>query len=131
MLGGLLDRAPNTAQQDDLRPWLTGYGQTFLQTSRDAGQYQLLSGSYNAPAPTRAQPSAPYEVQSYGSVGRVEDLIRQKPSPLTDASSRSGAPDKGDIWALLAELTGSISGPEDWAVEHDHYIHGTPKRQQR
>jgi hypothetical protein len=34
---------------------------------------------------------------------------------------------KGGKWML--EFAGSIDGlPEDFAAEHDHYIHGTPKR---
>ena len=28
----------------------------------------------------------------------------------------------------VRELIGSVEGPVDWAAEHDHYIHGTPKR---
>jgi hypothetical protein len=27
------------------------------------------------------------------------------------------------------DVIGSVEGPEDWAAEHDHYIHGTPKRE--
>ncbi len=31
--------------------------------------------------------------------------------------------------AWMEEFVGSIDGlPEDFAAEHDHYIHGTPKR---
>lgn len=30
--------------------------------------------------------------------------------------------------AWLKEYAGSVEGPADWAAEHDHYIHGTPKR---
>jgi hypothetical protein len=29
---------------------------------------------------------------------------------------------------VLRKNIGSISGPADWSEEHDHYIHGTPKR---
>ncbi len=32
------------------------------------------------------------------------------------------------IWDLLAELAGTVEAPADWSEEHDHYIHGTPKR---
>lgn len=32
------------------------------------------------------------------------------------------------IWDKLLELAGTVEGPEDWARNHDHYIHGTPKR---
>lgn len=31
-------------------------------------------------------------------------------------------------WDVLSRLAGTISGPPDWAAQHDHYIHGTPKR---
>ncbi len=31
----------------------------------------------------------------------------------------------------LKKYAGSIEGPEDFAAEHDHYIHGTPKRSGR
>ncbi len=30
--------------------------------------------------------------------------------------------------AWMMKYAGSIEGPEDFAAEHDHYIHGTPKR---
>ena len=29
---------------------------------------------------------------------------------------------------ILRKNIGSIHGPSDWSDEHDHYIHGTPKR---
>ena len=32
------------------------------------------------------------------------------------------------IWDKLLEMAGTVEGPEDWASNHDHYIHGTPKR---
>jgi len=27
----------------------------------------------------------------------------------------------------LLSIAGTVEGPEDWARNHDHYIHGTPK----
>ena len=33
-----------------------------------------------------------------------------------------------NAWDILAQLTGMVEGPEDWAAEHDHYLYGTPKR---
>lgn len=29
---------------------------------------------------------------------------------------------------VLRKNIGAIHGPSDWSDEHDHYIHGTPKR---
>jgi hypothetical protein len=34
-----------------------------------------------------------------------------------------------NAWDVLDKLTGSVTAPADWSKEHDHYIHGTPKRQ--
>lgn len=31
-------------------------------------------------------------------------------------------------WDEIAKLAGSVEGPDDWALEHNHYIHGSPKR---
>jgi len=35
---------------------------------------------------------------------------------------------KRTIWEKLLSIAGTVEGPEDWAENHDHYIHGTPKR---
>jgi hypothetical protein len=40
----------------------------------------------------------------------------------------STAKTTGDVWDLLEALAGTIEAPEDWAIEHDHYLYGTPKR---
>jgi len=32
------------------------------------------------------------------------------------------------VWDKLRAIAGTVEGPEDWARNHDHYIHGTPKR---
>jgi hypothetical protein len=41
---------------------------------------------------------------------------------------KSDAP-QTSVWEALQQLAGTVEGPEDWAENHDHYIHGTPKRQ--
>jgi hypothetical protein len=39
---------------------------------------------------------------------------------------------KGNSLAWMKEFAGCIDNlPEDFAAEHDHYIHGTPKRGNR
>ena len=32
-------------------------------------------------------------------------------------------------WDVLDGLAGSVVAPPDWAVEHDHYLYGAPKRE--
>lgn len=36
----------------------------------------------------------------------------------------------GDAWDVLESLTATIEAPTDWSEEHDHYLYGTPKRQE-
>jgi len=33
-----------------------------------------------------------------------------------------------DVWDLLENLAGTVDAPEDWSIEHDHYLYGTPKQ---
>ena len=49
---------------------------------------------------------------------RYEITVRDMPSP----------PKKASVWEVLDKYTGSIEGPGDWSIEHDHYLYGTPKR---
>jgi hypothetical protein len=39
-------------------------------------------------------------------------------------------PDGGrpSAWDILESMKGSVSMPEDWSAETDHYLYGTPKR---
>ncbi|MBN1168074.1 MAG: hypothetical protein JXA44_13245 [Methanospirillaceae archaeon] len=33
-----------------------------------------------------------------------------------------------DPFKFLLKNAGTVIGPPDWSVEHDHYLYGTPKR---
>jgi len=44
-------------------------------------------------------------------------------------SEQRTAPAPGTFFDTIRDLVGTVDGlPEDFAAEHDHYIHGTPKR---
>jgi len=46
---------------------------------------------------------------------KVHELLQAPPSP--------------NVWESLLELAGTAEGlPADLAEQHDHYLHGTPKR---
>jgi hypothetical protein len=47
---------------------------------------------------------------------RVEVELREVPAAATP------------LGEMLLKHAGVVSGPSDWAQQHDHYIHGTPKR---
>lgn len=41
----------------------------------------------------------------------------------------AAAPGEKTVWKSLLELAGTAEGlPPDFAEQHDHYLHGTPKR---
>jgi hypothetical protein len=29
---------------------------------------------------------------------------------------------EGDAWKVLESLTGTVEAPQDWSIEHDHYM---------
>lgn len=49
-------------------------------------------------------------------------------APMT---STIEAVEQEDAWDILDAFVGSVDAPEDWSVEHDHYLYGTPKRPTR
>jgi len=60
-------------------------------------------------------------------------IILDEPTRLPEgAEVRVEVTDNGAIrptlWDNLRRIAGTVDGPEDWARNHDHYIHGTPKR---
>jgi hypothetical protein len=53
---------------------------------------------------------------------RVEVVLPQE-AAVGDVDSA------GSFFDAIRDLVGSAEGPADWAAEHDHYIHGIPKRE--
>ena len=65
--------------------------------------------------------------------GRVENgvVVLEKPEELADGTYVCVTPVKADstLGQRLLEFAGTIEGlPPDMASNHDHYIHGTPKK---
>ncbi|HZO88958.1 MAG TPA: antitoxin family protein [Chthonomonadaceae bacterium] len=67
-----------------------------------------------------------------GEVFRPETPLDLRPNTRYRITIESLADtSEADVWTLLGNLTGSIEAPADWASEHDHYLYGTPKCQQK
>lgn len=47
---------------------------------------------------------------------------------LTPIKSASLEIPNGDAWSVLESMEGTVEGPPDWSSELDHYLYGTPKR---
>lgn len=65
-----------------------------------------------------------------GQVLRPEGTLDLEPNGRYLITIQPAAPPAkpGSAWDVLDKFTGSIEGPGDWSVEHDHYLYGTPKR---
>ncbi len=65
-----------------------------------------------------------------GEVFRPESPVDLTPNTSYEITVREMPPviKQASVWEVLAKYTGSIDGPEDWSIEHDHYLYGTPKR---
>ena len=58
-------------------------------------------------------------------------LEKNKKYRITVEQTENGAVATNvNVWDTLEALAGSVEMPEDWSEEHDHYLYGTPKRNQ-
>ncbi len=65
-----------------------------------------------------------------GSVFRPDMLPDLKPNTRYVVVVQELPPvTQGDAWEVLEALAGTVEAPQDWSIEHDHYLYGTPKRQ--
>lgn len=58
-----------------------------------------------------------------------DDLQQQVLTFIITLKQRHQHPPR-DAWDVLESITGTIEAPSDWSAEHDHYLYGTPKRQE-
>jgi hypothetical protein len=40
----------------------------------------------------------------------------------------AGTESEANLWDFLESVAGTVKGPPDWSVNHDHYLYGTPKK---
>ncbi len=65
-----------------------------------------------------------------GQVLRPESIVDLEPNQryLITIQPIQTPDESGDVWDVLESLVGTVEAPSDWAIEHDHYLYGTPKR---
>jgi hypothetical protein len=66
-------------------------------------------------------------------VEQVHDLpndLQQQVLTFISTLRQEHLQESGNAWDVLESLTGTIEAPADWSAEHDHYLYGTPKRQE-
>ena len=70
-------------------------------------------------SPIDLEPHARYTI----TISKVSKWTAVKTEASKDTKAKTE-----DAWDLLERLSGTIDAPADWSEEHDHYIHGVPKR---
>ena len=68
-----------------------------------------------------------------GSVLRPEAPLDLKPNTRyrLRVEQELAKADSENAWDTLEAMIGTQQQPEDWAAEHDHYLYGTPKREEK
>ncbi|TRV43864.1 MAG: hypothetical protein EWV53_17155 [Microcystis panniformis Mp_MB_F_20051200_S9] len=54
-------------------------------------------------------------------------LIPHQTYTITIESDKTISDDEQG-WDCIEKLIGTVEAPQDWALEHDHYLYGLPKR---
>ena len=67
-----------------------------------------------------------------GTLVNVEPVVATENAPDSETSPANPADEELSSWVdVVLKHAGCMDGlPADFAAEHDHYIHGTPKRSQ-
>jgi hypothetical protein len=59
----------------------------------------------------------------------LPDNLQQQVLEFVSALRQQHLESSDNAWDILESLTGTVEAPADWSAEHDHYLYGTPKRQ--
>lgn len=79
--------------------------------------------------PVDVEPNTRYVVTINEAVFTQADAIDGEPATKSQDEDENER-DDASAWAAIDALVGTVEGPADWAEEHDHYLYGTPKRNQ-
>lgn len=60
----------------------------------------------------------------------LPDELQQQVLTFVVALQQRHQPHEENAWDVLEAMTGTVEAPPDWSTEHDHYLYGTPKRQE-
>ena len=67
-----------------------------------------------------------------GKIFIPEERVDLEPNTRYEIIISKKISQSADLWDFLEEVAGIITdGPEDWSAEHDHYLYGTPKRDEK
>jgi hypothetical protein len=74
--------------------------------------------------------SNPIITQIVEQVNDLPDGLQQQVLTFISTLREEHLQKSGNTWDVLDSLTGTVEAPADWSAEHDHYLYGTPKRQE-
>jgi len=68
-----------------------------------------------------------------GEVLRPEEPLNLEPNAqyIITIQPKPADAKAGNTWDVLERLTGTVEAPPDWSTEHDHYLYGVPKREDK
>lgn len=61
---------------------------------------------------------------------QLDEPVKLKPDArLLITVLNEEKPEDKTLFELLETPIGNVEGPEDWSINHDHYLYGVPKKQ--
>jgi hypothetical protein len=69
------------------------------------------------------------ETMTEAEMNDLPDDLQQQVLQFVETLRQQHLQTSSNAWDVLESLTGTVEAPADWSAEHDHYLYGTPKRQ--
>lgn len=74
--------------------------------------------------------SSPIITKVIEEMNDLPDDLQQQVLKFVVTLRRQHQQTSNNAWDVLESLTGTVEAPADCSAEHDHYLYGTPKRQE-
>jgi hypothetical protein len=74
--------------------------------------------------------SSPIITRVIEEMNDLPDALQQRVLKFVVTLRQQHLQTSSNAWEVLESLTGTVEAPADWSAEHDHYLYGTPKRQE-
>lgn len=74
--------------------------------------------------------SSPTIIKVIERMNDLPDNLQQQVLQFVTTLHQQYLQSSSNAWDVLESLTGNVEAPTDWSAEHDHYLYGTPKRQE-
>jgi hypothetical protein len=74
--------------------------------------------------------SSPIITKVIEEMNNLPDDLQQQVLKFVTTLRQQHSQNSSNAWDVLEALTRTVEASADWSAKHDHYLYGTPKRQE-